>query len=48
MFGKQIRSGGTTVVDSLFIAAPMVSRCFVLGPCFVTQYIVYFLVLQSS
>ena len=48
MLGKNILSGGTTVVYSLFIAAPMVSVCSVFHLCFVMQYIVYLLVLQSS
>ena len=36
------------VVDSLFAVAPIVCRFFVFGPCFVVQYFVSFLVLQSS
>ena len=37
------------VVDSLFIVAPIVCVFFcVFGPCFVVQYLVSFLVLQSS
>ena len=36
------------VVDSLFAIAPIACRFFVFGPCFVVQYLVSFLVLQSS
>ena len=38
----------SVVVDSLFIVAPIVCVFFVFGPCFVVQYLVSFLVLQSS
>ena len=39
----------SAVVDSLFIVAAIVLGVFfVLGPCFVTQYFVSFLVLLSS
>ena len=38
----------SVVVDSLFIVATIVCGCFVFCPCFVVQYIVSFLVLQSS
>ena len=36
------------VVDSLLVVAPIVCRFFVLGPCFDVQYLVSFVVLQSS
>ena len=36
------------VVDSLLIVAPIVLVGFVFGTCFVMQYLVFFLVLQSS
>ena len=35
-------------MNSLFIVAPIVCGGFVFGPCFVMQYLVFFLVLQSS
>ena len=35
------------VVDSLFIAAPIVCGDSVTGPCFVMQYLVFFLVLRG-
>ena len=38
----------SVVVDSLFIVATIVCGCLVFCPCFVVQYIVSFLVLQSS
>ena len=38
----------SVVVDSLFIVATIVCGCFVFCPCFVVQYIMSFLVLQSS
>ena len=37
-----------TMVLSLFIVAPIVCGSFMLGPCFVMQCLVSFLVLQSS
>ena len=47
MHNKQ--HGWLCVVDSLFIAAPIVCGGFVFGhKCFVMQYLVPFLVLQSS
>ena len=39
---------GSVVDDSLFMAAPIVYRGSVFGLCFVMQYLVSFLVLQSS
>ena len=41
-------AGGFAVVYSLFIVAPIVCRLFVMVPCFVVQYFVSFLVLQSA
>ena len=38
----------SVVFDSLLIVATIVCGCFALCPCFVLQYIVSFLVLQSS
>ena len=41
----------SAVVDSLFVVAPIVvcgGWRVVFSPCFVLQYLVYFLVLQSS
>ena len=35
------------VVDSLFIVNPIVCEGFVFGPCFVGQYLLSLLVLQS-
>ena len=40
--------GSVVIVDSLFNVAPIVCGGSVFGPCFVVQYIVSFLVLQSS
>ena len=40
-------TGSVVVVDLLFIVAPDVCQGFVLCPCFVTQYLLSFLVLQS-
>ena len=39
---------GFVVIDSLFIVAPIVCVGSVFDPCCVPQYLVYFLVLQSS
>ena len=39
---------GSVVVDSSFIVAPIVCKGSVFGPSFVMQYLVSFLVLQSS
>ena len=39
---------GPVVVGSLFIVAPTVCGIFVFDPCFVVQYLVSVLVLQSS
>ena len=39
--------GSVVVVDALFIVAPVFSGNFVFVPCFVMQYLVSFLVLQS-
>ena len=36
------------VLDSLFIEAPIVCGGSLFGPCFVMQYLVSFLALQSS
>ena len=36
------------VIDSLFIVAPIVFKGSVFGPYFVMQYLVSFLILQSS
>ena len=44
----RLRSGGSVVVDSLFLVAPIVCGCSVFGPYFVMQYLVSILVLQSS
>ena len=41
-------NGGSVVVDSLFIVAPIVCVGFVLGPCFFMLYFVSFLGLQLS
>ena len=38
---------GSVVVDSLFNVAPIVNGGSAFGPCFVMQYLVSFLVLQS-
>ena len=35
-------------VVSLFVVAPIVHGNFVFGPCFVIEYLLFFLVLQSS
>ena len=40
--------GGSVVVDSLFIVASVILWGFVFGPCFVMQYLVSYLVFQSS
>ena len=37
-----------SVVVLFFIAACIVCRSFVFGPCFVMQYLMFLLVLQSS
>ena len=36
------------MVDSFFNVSPVVCVGFVIGPCFVMQYLMSFLVLQSS
>ena len=40
--------GGSVVVDSLFIVAPIVCGGSVFGSCFVMQYFVYFLVSEEE
>ena len=43
----RLKVGGSVVVESLFIDAPIVCGGTVFGPCFVMQYLVSYLVLQS-
>ena len=42
----QFLGGGTDVVYSLFVVTPII-YVFVLGPCCVMQYFVFFLVLRK-
>ena len=44
-FVSMQEDGGSVVVDSLFIVAPIVCEGILFGPCFVMQYLVSFLVL---
>ena len=41
---RQFYGGGSVVVVSLFIVAPIVCGCSVFGPCFVMYYFTSFLV----
>ena len=43
-----LKGDGYVVVDSLFVVAAIVCLGLVFGPCFVMQYLVSFLMLQSS
>ena len=45
---RPFEGGGSVGVDSLAIVAHIGCGYFVFGPCFVVQYLVSFLVLQSS
>ena len=45
---KSPKGGGSAVVNQLFIVARIVCGGSMLGLCFVLQYLVSFLVLQSS